>query len=157
MQKTDIETATVISTDGKLAVVRTNKSKACRECGKAQAGICGKKGTGMVFEVTNHLGAIPGDIVAIDIERNVSVRGYFVFFILPVISLILSSIAGSLLSKLTSINGLDAAAGVAGLILSIIYSLRKLKKMNNSVKLEIRKILENPNEQEDGCSTLQYN
>lgn len=157
MQKTDIETATVIKTDRKLAVVRTNKSKACRECGKAQAGICGKKGSGMVFKVMNNIGAEEGDTVLIDLDAGIRASGYFIVFILPVLVLILSTIAGNIISRSTGINGLDAAAGFAGLVLSIIYSLRKLKKMDRTVKLKITKILESHNEPTGGCSTLQYN
>lgn len=141
MQKSDIETATVLRTDGELAVVSTNKSKACRECGKAQAGICGKKGSGMVFEVTNHVGAVEGDIVAIDIEAKIRTSGYFIVFILPVIALILSTIAGSLISRSTGINGLDAAAGVAGLAAYIAYLPYKMRKLDSSARLKITKIL----------------
>lgn len=157
MQKTDIETATVLKTEGGLAVVMTNKSKACKECGKAQAGICGKKGEGIVLEVTNHIGAEEGDTVLIDLDAGVRASGYFIVFILPVIVLILSTIAGNLVSRSTGINGLDAAAGLTGLILSIIFSLRKLRKMNSTVKLKITKILERNNEHAGGCSTFQYN
>ena len=50
MERSGLETGTVIETNGTMAKVRINKSKSCKECGKAQAGICGKSGEGMIMK-----------------------------------------------------------------------------------------------------------
>jgi hypothetical protein len=55
MERSGLETATVIKTNGTMAKLRIDKSKSCKECGKAQAGICGKSGEGMIMEAGNNL------------------------------------------------------------------------------------------------------
>ncbi|MBI4686814.1 MAG: SoxR reducing system RseC family protein [Nitrospirae bacterium] len=137
-----IETSTVISVEGKWAMVITNKSKACRECGKAQAGACGKGGAGMALKVRNPLGAKKGDIVMLGIEEKTRVKGYFFIFIMPVIVLFLSAFLGYLLSRYSSIKNLEAFFGFLGLVISIIYASKKTQELNRTSHLYITKILQ---------------
>lgn len=146
MKRTGIETGTVLRTDGTRATVITNKSASCNECGKAQAGICGKSSSGMVMSAQNPLGAVQGDIVEIGLQRKDHVKGYFVAFVLPVIALFAAALAGHLLSEETGIHGLDVTAGLAGLVLSILYSAWKIRSMEKSAALSITKILNAPAE-----------
>lgn len=141
MQHSDIETGTVLKTDGTHALVITNKSSACKECGKAQAGICGKSGSGMVFKVDNPLGAERGDTVELGLEKTAHVKGYILAFILPVIVLFFSAYAGHVLSQLTDFNHLDVTAGLSGLTLVSLYSFRKISKLDKSNQLHITRIL----------------
>jgi positive regulator of sigma E activity len=108
MQSSDIETGTVLKTEGTMALVITNRSKSCRECGKAQAGICGKSGSGMVLKADNALGAERGDTVELGLEKAAHVKGYFLAFVLPVLVLFLAAYAGHILSQLTDVKYLDA-------------------------------------------------
>ncbi len=77
MERSGLETGTVIETKGTKAKVIIDKSSACNECGKAQAGICGKSGEGMIMEAGNNLNAGQGDRVTLGLEKNVHVKGYF--------------------------------------------------------------------------------
>ncbi len=79
MKNSDLETGTVIKAEGKWATVITNKSMACNECGKAQAGICGKGGAGIVVQVLNQLGAGEGETVELGLDKKVLIMGYFFF------------------------------------------------------------------------------
>jgi len=141
MESSGIETGTVLKTEGTQALVITNKSKSCKECGKAQAGICGKSGSGMVLKVDNRLGAERGDTVELGLERTAYAKGYFLAFILPVIVLFLSAYAGNVLSQLSGMRYLDATAGLFGLILAALYSFRKIRKLDKSTQLHITRIL----------------
>ncbi|RJR15894.1 MAG: hypothetical protein C4581_11105 [Nitrospiraceae bacterium] len=141
MQSSDIETGTVLKAEGTSALVITNKSKSCRECGKAQAGICGKSGAGMVLKVGNQLGAERGDTVELGLDKTIHIKGYFLAFILPVIVLFLAAYAGQVLSQYTGVNSLDVASGLTGLILAGTYSFRKIRQLDKSSQLHITKIL----------------
>jgi len=141
MQSSDIETGTVLKNEGSQAIVITNKHKSCKECGKAQAGVCGKSGSGMVLKVDNPLGAERGDTVELGLEKTAHVKGYFLAFILPVIVLFLAAYAGDVLSQLTGVRYLDVTAALTGLILAIIYSLGKIRELDKSTRLHITRIL----------------
>jgi sigma-E factor negative regulatory protein RseC len=152
MQGSVNETATVLKTEGTSATVITNKSKSCKECGKARAGICGKSGSGMIMTVENSLGAEKGDTVEIGLEKKTHVKAYFIAFVLPVILLFLATYTGHFLSQLMGIEGLDVIAGLTGLIIAIICSLRKIYRLDKSVQMQITKILHGSSEYRFGSS-----
>jgi positive regulator of sigma E activity len=141
MEQSGIETGTVLSTDGAWATVITNKNSACRECGKAQAGICGKKGDGIVMKVKNVPGAKTGNTVVLELGKTTHAAAYFFAFILPVIALFLFAYAGHLLSQRFGVIGLDAASGLAGFIVSLLYSLQKIHNLDKASHLFVSKII----------------
>ena len=141
MQAADIETGTVLSTDGAWATVITNKNSACRECGKAQAGICGKQGDGIIMRVRNVPGAKAGNTVVLELGEKIHAAAYFFTFILPVISLFLFAYSGHLASNYFGIRGLDAASGLAGFFVTLLYSLRKIHTMDKTSHLSVSKII----------------
>ena len=153
MQSPDKETATVLKTEGKSATVITNKSASCKECGKAQAGICGKKGSGMVLRVNNTIGARQGDTVELGLSRKTHIEGLFVIFILPMLALIGFTYIGHLLSHYVEVRGLDSMSGITGLIISIIYSYKKIRKLDQRTELHIKKIFQDQTEYEIGSSS----
>jgi len=146
MQRSDLETGTVIKIDGQWASVITNKSKSCNECGKAQAGICGKSGAGMIMSVNNKAGARKGDTVELGLDKATHIKAYFFAFIFPVAVLFVCASAGSVISSYSDIYGLDAIAGSAGLIISILYSFYKIRKLDRTSRLQIIKIISDPPE-----------
>ena len=141
MERSGLETGTVIETIGTRARVRINKSKSCKECGKAQAGICGKSGEGMIMEAGNNLNAGQGDRVTLGLVKNVHVKGYFLIFILPVLSLFLFAYMGHEITGFTGIKDLDVMLGITGLVITIVYSLHKIKKLDSSSEMEITRIV----------------
>jgi len=146
MQKTDLETGTVIKTDGVWATVITNKSKSCNECGKAQAGICGKSGAGMVMSVKNTAGAKKGDTVELGLEKATHIKAYFLAFIFPVVILFLCAYLGSIISRGVGVKSLDVIAGLTGLIISILFSFKEIRKLDRTSCLQITKVLFDPPE-----------
>lgn len=141
MQQSGIETGTVLSTDGVWATVITNKNSACRECGKAQAGICGKQGDGIIMKARNIPGAKAGNTVVLELGKTTHAAAYFFAFILPVIALFLFAYPGHLASQHFEIRGLDAASGLAGFLASLFYSLRKIHKLDKSSHISVSKII----------------
>lgn len=141
MDRPDIETGTVLKTESDWATVITNKSKSCNECGKAQAGICGKSGAGMVMKVRNPVGAKIQDIVLLELDTKTHIKAYFFAFILPVAILFLSTYAGYTISQISGIKELDVTAGFVGLIASITYSMKKIRRLDRTTRLQIKKIL----------------
>jgi len=141
MELSGLETGTVIETSGTKAKVRINKSKSCKECGKAQAGICGKSGEGMIMEAGNNLNAREGDRVTLGLEKKIHVKGYFLVFILPVLSLFLFAYMGHEISGFTGMKGLDVIMGITGLVMAILFSLYKIKKLDSSAEMEITRIV----------------
>jgi positive regulator of sigma E activity len=148
MQGESRETGTVLETEGALATVITNKSKACNECGKAQAGICGKKGAGITMSVRNPAGAKKGDTVIIELAKTTHIKAYFFFFVFPVIALFVFAYIGSV----TGVKGLDVWLGLAGLIISLVYSFYKIRSIERSETLHIAKILHHPPEFTNGVN-----
>ncbi|MEN8262623.1 MAG: SoxR reducing system RseC family protein [Nitrospirota bacterium] len=143
MERSDIETGTVLEIQGTSATVITNKSKSCKECGKAEAGICGKKGDGIIIKADNSIGAVKGDTVEIGLAKKTHLAALFIVFILPVAALIISAFAGHLVSLSTGIGRLDVIAGLSGLILSLFYSFLKIHRMDKSIQFYITNILNN--------------
>lgn len=141
MKPSGIETGTVLNTDGGWATVITNKSSACRECGKAQAGICGKKGDGIIMKVKNPAGAQVGNTVVLELGKKTHVAAYFFTFILPVIMLFLCAYLGHLASIRIGLEWLDAVAGLTGFLVTLLYSLRKIHTLDKASHLAISKIV----------------
>lgn len=146
MQRPDLETGTVIKTDGTWASVITNKSKSCNECGKAQAGICGKSGAGMVMSVKNSAGAKRGDTVELGLDKTTHIKAYFFAFIFPVVTLFVCAYSGSVISLSADVKSLDVIAGFAGLIISILYSFGKIRRLDRTSRLQITKVISDPPE-----------
>jgi positive regulator of sigma E activity len=141
MKRSDIESGTVIDTDGSSASVMINKSKSCNECGKAQAGICGKSGAGMIMKAQNTIDAVKGDTVTIELGTATQAQGFFLFFVLPVLALFAGSYAGFLLSEATGVKGLEVITGIAMLIIFSCYSLNKIRKLDKAAIYSIKSIL----------------
>ncbi|MBI5097698.1 MAG: SoxR reducing system RseC family protein [Nitrospirae bacterium] len=146
MQRPDLETGTILNTHGAWATVITNKSKSCKECGKAQAGICGKSGAGMVIKVRNPAGALKGDTVELGLDKVTHIKAYFLAFILPVLILFICTYIGSIISLSTGIKSLDVIAGFTGLIISIIFSFKKIRKLDRTSRLQVANVLYDPPE-----------
>ena len=141
MELSGLETGTVIAIYGTKAKVKIDKSSACKECGKAEAGICGKSGEGMIMEAENNLNAREGDRVTLDLEKMVHAKAYFLLFIFPILSLFLSAYVGHEISGFTGIKSMDVILGITGLVSAILFSLLKLKKLDSTVEMEITRIV----------------
>jgi hypothetical protein len=69
------------------------------------------------------------------------VKGYFLVFILPVLSLFLFAYMGHAITGFTGIKDLDVIFGITGLAGAIMFSLFKIKKLDCSTEMEITRIV----------------
>jgi len=140
VRETD-ETARVIATRDSTATVVINRSRACGECGKARAGICGRGGAGMVLRVRNTIGAVEGDTVVISLNRRTHYRAYLIAFVVPVMALFIGTYTGLLLSWIFKLKSLDVILGISFLAISLVISMMIIRSIDRSSDMYISKIL----------------
>lgn len=141
MKTSVVETGRVIETGNGIATVRIDKGESCKGCGMGKIGLCKPGGSGMVMEVENPLGANKGDTVMLGLDSSTHLKGYLFSFILPLIMLVISTFVGYILSGLTGIGGLEIISGFLGLSVTVFFSLRKMRKIDKSKRMYIRRVL----------------
>ena len=139
--KTVVETGRVIDTDGETASVMIEQGASCKGCGNAKLGLCRPGGAGMLLRVQNTLGASRGDRVVMGLEKKTHLKGYLLAFILPLLSFLLASLGGYMLSEVTGVKGVEVVVGLAGLSATAFYSLRRLKALDKAGKMHIKRII----------------
>ena len=126
------EQALVVDCEGEFALVETERSSSCGNC--SARGACGTAALSKVLgsrrsrvRVLNPVGARPGDEVVIGLEESTLTRTSFVFYMLPLLALILGAIAARWLGGW--LGGADPEpfaifGGVAGLALGLLMVRR---------------------------------
>ena len=136
------EIGIVKSIDGVSAtVVVARKSSCCDSCEKD---ICEIPADGIETEALNIAGATVGQKVKIVMSSHTFVKGTLLFYILPVIALILGSVAGQLYLPYYA-NGTDpeilaVGGGFLAFILSLGFISIIMRKMDK--KTENRSVIE---------------
>jgi len=89
------EEARVIKIEGNLAQLEIERKSACRTCG-----LCSLRGKDtMIAEADNSIGAKVGEIVRIEIPSSIILKGAILFYILPLVALILGMALGIKITK----------------------------------------------------------
>jgi sigma-E factor negative regulatory protein RseC len=140
--KNIVETGTVIARGGDTVRVIIDKGESCRKCGNAALGLCKPGGAGMVLDVENGMGAEVGDVIKIGIDKDVQNRGYFLAFIVPLISLVLGTVIGHLLGGFFHTALPDAVVGFLFLGVSLYFSLGAINKMDRTERMHVKEILD---------------
>ncbi len=135
------QTARVTEVFGGRARVRLEGGETCRKCGLAAMGLCKPGGTGMGYEVVNAKGAKRGDRVRLGLDSRVHLKGYLFAYMLPLFSFVAGSIGGWALSNYSGINGLEVLTGTSALIVSIVFSLRKLRALDRTETMYVERIV----------------
>ncbi len=141
MKTSIVETGVVIEREGTTAKVLLGKGTSCRGCAMAKLGMCRPGGANMIFTVDNTLNAEVGDTVMLGLKREVHWKGYFIAFILPLLIFVVSSLSGYLISLYTGLRGIDVLSGFVGLALAIAFSLGRLRKMDSTERMHIKRIV----------------
>jgi positive regulator of sigma E activity len=141
MKTNIVETGIVIEKDGSTARVLLGKGQSCKGCGMAKMGLCRPGGANMIFTVEDNPEARVGDKVILGLRKDVHRKGYFIAYILPLIAFVISALAGYMISAHTGLQGLEVITGFIGLALSILYSLKRLQKMDQTERMHIRQVL----------------
>lgn len=116
MNKLGIVTATHSNT----AVIRLACHSACSECGGCNHGGDGESKE-MLVEALNEAGAVVGDQVQVDLESVQVVRAAFIFYVIPLVALLVGVFAAKiLLDRMGFTAQSDMGAAVAGTLLMIL-------------------------------------
>ncbi|MEW6739324.1 MAG: SoxR reducing system RseC family protein [Nitrospirota bacterium] len=135
------EIGTVIRLQGDIATVMLKGGESCKGCGQAKIGLCKAGGTTMMLTVKNPIDAKIGDSVTVGIDKGIKTKGYFLAFIIPLLSLIFGALAGHIVGKHLSIPSLEVMAGFITLLLVSFFSFRRLKILDSSSSMAIKSVI----------------
>lgn len=147
------EEATVISCDGEEAYVQVNKTTGCNSC---QAnGACGTSSLAKMFNykapeisVENKIKARPGDQVIVSIQDQAMVKGSFLLYMLPLLSMFAFAIVAGGLAKFIgseSIELINTVAGLSGLAVGLWLVNRLSQRfVENNERPKISRIIHKP-------------
>ncbi len=141
MKPTVPETGKVISLDGDMAMVLLESAKSCKGCGAAAMGLCKPSGSMPILTVKNTKSASLGDTVTVTLDKATQRKGFLVAYFIPIASLLGGSLLGYLLKDDLAIPSLDVIAGFASFLLSSVFAVGKLKKLNSISFLTIKEIV----------------
>ncbi len=153
MKTNIVETGIVIEKDGSTARVLLGKGRSCKGCGMAKMGLCRPGGANMIFTVEDNPEARVGDRVILGLRKDLHRKGYFIAYIFPLIIFVISALTGYMISAYTGLDGIEVITGFTGLALSILYSLNRLQRMDQTERMHIRQVLrESTQSEETGLS-----
>ncbi|MBV1908721.1 MAG: SoxR reducing system RseC family protein [Kangiellaceae bacterium] len=135
------EVGLVLSVSNQLVTVQTQSQLACNSCRASTGcgnGIIEKYLSGKMFEseVHNNIGAKVGDRVVIAIPRASLTKASLLVYMVPIISLILTSVLASAIGLSENFVILSGCAGImAGLMLTKYYNQKWLNSELYSPRL----------------------
>ena len=124
-----------------MAVVFFRGAESCKGCGAAAIGLCKASGLTATLRVRNTRRAIPGDTVTVALDKSIQRKGFLLAYGIPIVCFVGGSVLGYVIGREYSIPSLDVIAGFASLLLSAVWSLRRLKKLDSSSVMTIKEIV----------------
>jgi sigma-E factor negative regulatory protein RseC len=127
------ELGEIVKLEGKQAVIRIQRSSACKQCGACQLG-CHRDE--MLLTIPNRLGGKPGDMVELSLDSVQVLKASAIIYLIPLLALIAGVALGYLFSRRISINS-QLAGALGGLIFTtaafiIIRTIDPLLRKNNN-------------------------
>lgn len=141
MKPTIPETGTVVGLDGDSAIVLLKGGGYCKGCGAGKIGLCRPGGRSMQLRARNVPGARAGDIVVVGIEREVRIKGYLLAYVLPLVFLIGGTVLGHIAGSYIAGAWLEVGVGFFALAAAYSYTLRRLRHLDRSSAMAIKKIV----------------
>ncbi len=135
------EIGTVIRLQGDTATVMLKGRESCKGCGQAKIGLCKAASTNMMLTVKNPVGAKVGDSVTVGIDKEIKTKGYFLAFIIPLLSLIFGALSGHVIGRQLSIPSLEVVSGFIALLFVSFFSFRRLKILDSSSSMAIKSVI----------------
>jgi sigma-E factor negative regulatory protein RseC len=107
----------VIEVSGNIAKIRTGRHNDCKNCGACPGN------DAIIISAKNPKGAIPGQRVVFEVKEINAVKGAFIVFVLPLITVFVGIMLGWLLGKLIGGYSLtfEILIGAIAFILAIVY------------------------------------
>lgn len=134
------ELGRIIRLDGDIATILLQGGKHCEGCGAGKLGLCKPSGNALL-KARNAVSASVGDHVRVGLEQDVQTKGYMLAFIIPLISLIAGSVAGSLIGAYFSLQSMEVVIGFGALVVTLFFTIRRLKRLDKSNSLTISEIV----------------
>ncbi len=141
MKPTIPEKGTVISLGDGTATVLLEGGGHCKGCGAGKIGLCRPGGKSMLLRVNNDAGACVGDAVVVGIDRRVRVMGYFLAYIIPIISLIAGAVIGHIAGEYLDIASFDISAGFLSFAITSFYTFYKLMRLDRTSAMTIKRVV----------------
>lgn len=135
------ELGRIIRLDGDIATILLQGGKHCEGCGAGKLGLCKPSGNAGLLKARNAVSASVGDHVRVGLEQDVQTKGYMLAFIIPLISLIAGSVAGSLIGGYFSLQSMEVIIGFGALAVTLFFTIRRLKRLDKSNSLTISEIV----------------
>lgn len=135
------ELGRIIRLDGDIATILLQGGKHCEGCGAGKLGLCKPSGNAGLLKARNAVSASVGDHVRVGLEQDVQTKGYMLAFIIPLISLIAGSVAGSLIGAYFSLQSMEVVIGFGALVVTLFFTIRRLKRLDKSNSLTISEIV----------------
>ena len=127
------EKGTVENVSGQKARIRIEKSATCATCHSRDS--CSEVShKDMILEVTNALGATPGDRVEISIPSGSFLILSLLIYLLPVVSLIAGAFAGGVVARALGIS--PTSTSIAAGCLSMAAVFIALKRFDKSARAQ---------------------
>lgn len=129
------ETALILSCDGEYADIETKPQASCGGC--ASSGVCGTGVFSKVFgnrktvvRIVNSIKAKPGDQIVIGLQESALSRVSVVFYLVPILSMILFALFGQEMAIRFGYPSLDPFAILGGAVglFSGLWLVRKFSK-----------------------------
>lgn len=134
------ESAIVTATEGEFARVETQRASSCGGCEAKSS--CGTSALAKVFgnrrtvvKVLNPIGAKSGDRVIVGLDESVLTRASFLFYIVPLLSLLAGSILGQSFAELFNLSStepLSIVSGLLGLLIGLAWIRRFATRSSKS-------------------------
>lgn len=126
------ETAIVTAIREGFAQVETQRQSSCGGCEAKST--CGTSALAKVFgrrrnlvEVLNPIGAVTGDRVVVGLDESALTRASFLFYILPLFTLLTGALLGQWLAEIVNFNSTELLSIICGL-LGLLGGLRWLRR-----------------------------
>lgn len=140
MKPTIPETGTVIRITDGIATVMLDGGESCKSCSAGKLGICKPSGNVSIVTAEVTEGINPGDTVRINLDRAAQSKGMVLAFVVPLLSLFAGTLLGYVINTKASIPYFEVITGFICFFAASAFTLKRLKRMDSSVRLSLKKI-----------------
>jgi sigma-E factor negative regulatory protein RseC len=138
------ETGTVLDLDLGTATILLKGGSPCKGCGAGKMGLCRPGGNQRTLRARNSIGAHIGDTVVVGIEGAVRRRGYLLAYLIPLISFMAGAFAGHFAGEYLGTTAADVPAAFLALALASFVTFRRLRRLDRTYMLTIKRIVAEP-------------
>ena len=130
------QTGVVIGIEGDKAKIKMQRHTACGDCGACQVS---KSQLNVTLEAENHVGAVKGDFVEVDMETMDFLSAVILVYLFPLIAMVIGIFAGYYGTMLAGVadktaQGIGGVAGILAAALTYLFIKTKEDKLKGMKK-----------------------